>query len=116
MYRGGEGQLSFILHRITGVGILVFLFGHVADTFLVGFGPDLYNHAMAIYRLPVIRVLEVLLAAAVLYHALNGLRIIIIDFWPAASRYQRAMFYAVGVVFLALFIPAAITMIRPLFH
>ena len=115
MYRGREGMLSWMLHRVTGVGVLLFLLMHIVDTFLLGFGPEVYNTVLAIYKSPFMRVMEVGLVAAVLYHALNGLRVIIIDFWSAGTRYQQQLFWAEVVMFAALFIPAAYIMLRPLF-
>lgn len=105
---------SWILHRVTGVGVLFFLFLHVLDTALVGFGPEAYDAVIALYRAPAVRILEVVLVAAVLFHALNGLRIILIDFWPRAVAIQRQLFWAVVVGFLVLFVPAALAMLRPL--
>ena len=93
-YRGGEGQWSWMLHRVTGVGVLLFLLAHILDTALIALGPEHYNAIIAIYRLPFFRVGEVGLAAAVLYHALNGIRIIIIDFWPGTTVIQKQMFRA----------------------
>ena len=52
-----------------------------------------------------------LLAGAVLYHALNGIRIIIIDFWPESTVVQKKLFYAVVAAFLVIFVPAAIYML-----
>jgi succinate dehydrogenase / fumarate reductase cytochrome b subunit len=46
------------------------------------------------------------------YHAANGVRIMLIDFWPAAYRYERQLFYGVMAVFLLAFIPTAFLMIR----
>ncbi len=110
-YRGGEGQWSWILHRVTGVGVFVFLLAHILDTAGIGWGPNVYNKLMALYRKPVFRVGEVLLAGAVLYHALNGIRIVIIDFWPEATVVHRKLFYALAVVFTVVYIPAAIYML-----
>ncbi len=110
-YRGGPGHWAWILHRVTGAGVFVFLLVHIVDTAFIGWGPEFYNKVMALYRLPVFRVGEVLLAGAVLFHALNGIRIIIIDFWPEASLAQRKLFYAVAVVFAVLYIPTAIYML-----
>jgi len=110
-YRGGPGHWSWILHRVTGVGVFLFLLVHIVDTALIGWGPGLYNKAMALYRHPVFRVGEVLLAGAVLYHALNGVRIIIIDFWPEATVIHKRLFYAVGALFALLYIPTAIVML-----
>jgi len=111
-YRGREGHWSWILHRMTGVGVFVFLMVHIVDTAFIGWGPELYNKAMALYRLPFFRVGEVVLAGMVLYHALNGVRIIIIDFWPQATVVHRKMVYAVVVVFAVIFIPTAIYMLE----
>lgn len=114
MYKGGEGQWSWILHRITGVGVLLFLYVHIIDTALVGFGPDVYNAVMDFYHMPIFRVGQIALVGALLFHALNGIRIMIIDFWPATTRHHRAMFYGVVVLFVVLFVPAAWMMVRPL--
>ncbi len=111
-YKGGAGQWAWILHRLTGVGVLVFLLVHIVDTAFLGWGPELYNKAMAFYRMPVFRVGEVFLAGSVLFHALNGVRIIIIDFWPEATVSHRRWVYAVGIAFAVLFVPAAIVMLE----
>jgi succinate dehydrogenase / fumarate reductase cytochrome b subunit len=111
-YRGGAGQWSWLIHRLTGVGVLVFLLAHIVDTAMIGWGPAAYNKMIELYRLPIFRVSEVLLAGAVLYHALNGVRIIIIDFWPQATLVQRKLFYAVLIVFAVLYVPAAIYMLK----
>ena len=65
--------------------------------------------------MPVFRVLEVALSGAVLYHGINGLRIIVIDFVETATRIQRQLWYAVWAAFLVLFLPAAFFMLRPVF-
>lgn len=115
MYRGREGMLSWALHRFTGVGVLLFLALHIVDTFLIGFGPEVYDQIIALYKTPFMRVMEVVLGAAVLFHALNGVRIILIDFWPAGTRYQVQMFWAEVVIFVLLFVPTAYIMLSPLF-
>ena len=115
-YRGREGYWAWILHRFSGVGVLIFLVLHIADTMLVGFGPQFYDHAVeSLYRNPVGRGGEVLLVAALVYHSANGLRIIAIDFWDGATRIQRQLWYAAWAVFLVTFLPAAFIMLRPLF-
>ena len=115
-YRGKEGQWSWILHRVTGVAVLLFLLVHIIDTLLVGWGPDVYNEVMKLYQHPFFRVGEVVLFAAVVYHALNGVRIIIVDFCPGATRYHRQMFHAVIAVFFATMVPVSYLMLRPLWH
>ncbi len=70
--------------------------------------PGVYNTLLFIYATPPGIVLEWLLGAAVLYHALNGLRITIIDFWPRLARYHRALWYANWIAFAAIGIPVTI--------
>ncbi len=115
MYKGREGMWSWILHRVTGVAVLIFLLAHIIDTMLIGFGPQIYNLAIDLYRKPFFRIGEVLLAAAVLYHAINGVRIMIIDFCPGSTVFQRRLFYGGAALFFALFIPGAYFMLRPMF-
>lgn len=115
MYRGGAGQWAWILHRVSGVAVLLFLLLHIVDTSLIVFGPSLYNKVVVLYRHPAFRVGEVGLAAAVLYHALNGIRITLVDFFPEWGVYQRRFFYGVVALFVLLFVPGAIWMLKPLF-
>ncbi len=114
-YRGGIGMWSWLLHRATGVGVLLFLLLHILDTSLLAFGAGAYNHIVGLYRTPYLRVLEVLLAASVLYHALNGVRVTLIDFSELGTDRQRTIAYAVGGLFLVAMLPAAFLMVRPLF-
>ncbi len=114
-YRGGVGMWSYYLHRLTGIGVLLFLFIHILDTVLLGWGPEVYNKVMSIYHHPVFRVGEVGLFGAVLFHALNGIRIILIDFWEKAAAYQKEIFYAEAAVFVVSFTWAAVIMLKPLF-
>ena len=114
IYRGKEGQWAWIFHRITGAGVLVFLMIHILDTALVGWGPEIYNRVIAIYKNPIFKVSEVGLFAAVFYHSLNGIRIILVDFWPNGARYHRPMFYVVMVVFVAAMLPVSFLMLRHL--
>lgn len=114
VYRGGQGQWSWAFHRITGIAIFLFLLAHIVDTALVGFGPELYNRVVAIYHHWFIRLLEIGLAAMVLFHALNGLRIIAIDFFPKAADKNRQLFGVVVGLYIILMVPAVYFMGRGL--
>ncbi len=98
MYRGQSGQWSWLLHRITGLGVLLFLLVHIVDITLLGFGPAVYNDAVAVFSTDAIRVVSVALIASVVFHAFNGIRIILIDFWPAGYKFQQQMFVIVLVI------------------
>ncbi len=107
LYKGGVGQWAWILHRVTGVAVLLFLFTHILDTALVMLGPEWYNKIIAIYRLPIFGLMEIGLFAAVLYHALNGLRIVIMDFWVQTIEYHKQLFLVEMVLFALIFFPVA---------
>ncbi len=111
-YKGGLGQWSWAAHRITGLGVTAFLFGHIVDTFAVGFGPELYNETISLYKQWWFKPLEVVLVGATLYHALNGTRIILFDFWPGLALRQKAFASAELVLFVAGFAPVAFFMLR----
>jgi len=112
IYRGREGQWSWIAHRVTGVAIILFLFAHIVDTALVGWGPNAYNRVVNVYKNPIVGLLELGLVAAVIYHALNGLRIMAIDFWPKLVDRNRQLIYATMTIYLAGMAPIAVIMIR----
>ena len=114
VYRGGQGQWSWALHRITGIGVIFFLFVHIADTALVVVGEETYNRVVGAYHHPIVRLLEIGLAAMVLFHALNGLRIILIDFFPRLADWHRQLFGAVVGLYIFLIVPAVYFMGRGL--
>ncbi len=114
-YRGSEGMYAWAFHRISGVAIWAFILLHVLDIWLVGVNKDLYNEVLAIYSSPFGRVMESLLGAALLYHALNGLRIIIMDFWPSMTRYHKQLWYLNWVLFVVIGLPILIQIMVPAF-
>jgi succinate dehydrogenase / fumarate reductase cytochrome b subunit len=114
LYRGREGQWSWVAHRVTGVGIILFLFAHVVDTAVVGWGPEAYNKVVAVYHNPFIRFLELVLVGMVIYHALNGIRIMLFDFVPKLADRQRELFYAMATVFVLSMIPITYIIGKPI--
>lgn len=103
LYRGKIGMWSWVLHRITGVAIFFFLLVHVLDTALVRVSPEAYNAVINTYKTPIIGLAELGLVAAILFHGLNGIRVILIDFWRKGAKYQNLMFWVVIAIALAIF-------------
>ncbi|WP_094770366.1 succinate dehydrogenase, cytochrome b556 subunit [Microbacterium gorillae] len=95
LYRGHEGMWSWVLHRITGVAIFFFLLVHILDTALIRVSPEAYNAVIGTYKNPIMALGEVALVGAIAYHAYNGLRIIIVDFWSKGAKYQQYLFWGV---------------------
>jgi len=89
---------SWVLHRISGVGIFFFLLVHILDTALVRVSPEAYNVVIESYKTPIIGVAELGLVGAILFHGLNGLRVIAVDFWSKGTKYQAVMFWLVIII------------------
>lgn len=114
-YRFRTGQFSFLMHRLTGLGTLLFLTFHILDTATVYFVPQLYEHAIALYRSTPMMLLEIVLVFSVIYHGVNGARIAIFDLfspkrWSAGSSEKTAL--VTLAVAILLWLPAAFLMGR----
>ena len=93
---------SWVLHRISGATIFFFLFVHVLDAAMLRVSPQTYNEVLSTYKTPIVGLMEFGLVAAVLFHAFNGIRVILIDFWSKGPRYQKLMWWVVAIAFLLL--------------
>lgn len=95
LYRGQQGQWAWVGQRITGVVIFFFLLVHVLDTSLVRVSPEAYNAVIGAYKNPLMGLGEAALVAAIVFHAFNGIRIILVDFWKKGCQYHLAMLWIV---------------------
>ncbi|GAB3756673.1 succinate dehydrogenase, cytochrome b556 subunit [Zhihengliuella somnathii] len=98
LYRGREGMWSWVGHRITGVVIFFFLLVHVLDTSLVRVSPGAYDAVIGTYQNPLMAFGETALVAAILFHAFNGLRLILVDFWKQGPKFHRQLLWGVIVI------------------
>lgn len=111
-YKGGLGNWSYQFHRLAGLATLLFLALHILDTATVFFFPSLYIHAIELYRSAPFMIGEIALVAGVLYHGMNGLKIIYFDVqpqrWNHANEQRANLLIYVGT--FVLWLPAAIIM------
>ena len=112
-YRVSWAQLAWFGHRASGLGVLLYLFMHIVETSTVLFGPDVYNAAVGIFKNLPARLGEVVLMAALVYHALNGVRVIAMDFRPELTAYYRPLTYGVIAATIAAMLPLSAIMLRP---
>lgn len=110
--------LSFLLMRITGVGLVLYLFLHVWSIGHARAGTESFNAAMGAYNTPLFWVFEYLLLLAVLYHMFNGLRLIAADFLGLTER-QSGMLWLAGLFIVSIgagcafvFFPGATELVR----
>ena len=77
---------------------------------MVRVSPQAYNTVVGIYQTPIAGLMEFGVVAAVLFHALNGLRVIVIDAWPRAGRYRRLLTWVNGGLFTVLIVAAGVVL------
>jgi len=90
-------MLAFILHRIGGIGMAVFVTVHILASFLDGDIGTLLNNIYENW------LFQILVFFCVLFHAINGLRITIMDLWPRSLVYQREALWIEWAIFIPLF-------------
>lgn len=105
-YKGEGPMLAFILHRIGGVGMAVFITVHVLASFAGGSGGALVN---AIYEH---WLFQLFIFFCILFHAVNGLRITLLDLWPGLLVYSREALWLEWAVFIPLYGFAAFVIAR----
>lgn len=92
------GSWAWILHRITGIALTAYIMIHIIALSSLQKhkidGGKAFNEEMALFQSPFFLILEWLLFALVIYHSLNGVRIVLIDFANGA-RYHKKLHYAV---------------------
>ena len=115
VYRGKSGQWAFVTHRVTGFLVFFFLLLHIVDVSLIT-RPELYDEVHAVYGNVLLRLFEVGLLAALLFHSLNGLRIVIVDFFPEALKSERSVFAAVMFITTALTVVGGYVIMKPFFE
>lgn len=105
-YRGQGPMLTFVLHRIGGLGMAVFVTMHIlASLFggdIGGFLNDIFEHWL----------FQIFVFFFALFHVINGLRITILDLWPKLIEHQREAIWLEWAVFLPLFALAVVVIIR----
>ena len=88
-----SGMVAWWIQRATGLLLLAYLFLHVRTVHKLSQGPAAFNEAMAFFRHPLFKLLEIALLGTVILHALNGVRITLIDLGIGHDR-QRQLFWA----------------------
>lgn len=96
-YQSGVGMWAFVLHRITGLALIFYLLMHVMVISHSLRGPNAFNNLLAVLTSPPFIVADLGLLAAVLFHGLNGARIVLFD-TGVGIRQQKFVFWLVMLV------------------
>ncbi len=105
------GTFAYLMHRVTGILLTVYLFIHIGTMSLARIRGQSFEEAMAMFREPLFLLVDWLILLGVLIHGLNGIRITLFDLGIGIRR-QAAVFWSlmalggvVAVVGLALILP-----------
>ncbi len=95
-YKVRTGMFAWLCHRLSGLAITLYLAIHIWGLKALS-DKDAFNALIADYHAPIFKFGEFMLLIAVVYHAINGLRIVLIDFlgW---SPHQSRLFWTLGAV------------------
>lgn len=116
IYKPKAGMIAWILHRITGIFIMLYLTAHIFVTKMLTDSPESFNMMMPLIKSPIAKLLEIGLLGVVLYHAFNGIRIVIIDFFEGTRKHEK-LFWVISVfLFLVVWGYFAVTMLMHIIH
>jgi succinate dehydrogenase / fumarate reductase cytochrome b subunit len=113
VYKGKSGQWAFVGHRVSGMLVFFFLLLHIVDVSLINADPVLYDEVHDLYGNILLRLFEVGLLFALLFHSLNGIRIVLVDFFPGMVRNERRLFAVVMALTLLVGVPCGYVILEP---
>jgi succinate dehydrogenase / fumarate reductase, cytochrome b subunit len=113
VYKGKSGQWAFVGHRVSGMLVFFFLLLHIVDVSLINTDPVLYDEVHDLYGNILLRLFEVGLLFALLFHSLNGIRIVLVDFFPGMVRNERRLFAVVMALTLLVGVPCGYVILEP---
>ena len=105
-YKGQGPMLTFVLHRIGGLGMGIFVTVHILASF---FGGDIGSLANDIYTN---WLFQIFIFFCALFHGINGLRITILDLWPHLIAHQRQAIWIEWAVFIPVYTLAVIVILQ----
>lgn len=105
-YKLNTGSSAWIFHRVTGVILAFYLLAHM---FVISHvhKPEEFRAIMELMKNPFVKIGEVGLLAVVLAHALNGIRLTMLE-CGASTKMHKPMFYAALAAGAILFVMGAL--------
>jgi succinate dehydrogenase / fumarate reductase cytochrome b subunit len=109
MYKS-TGFISFLFRRISGAALVLYLFTHMWVIGSANAGPAVFNARLAAVQTPLFKLAEVALLAAVIYHAFDGIRLLIVHYFNV-TEYRKSLFYAMFAVFVLVTIAGGVPIV-----
>ncbi len=101
-YQGKGPMLTFILHRVGGVSMVVFVALHIIASYLLN-QPGFASTGIFINKIYENWIFQIYIFFCALFHIINGLRITILDLWPKLIEHQREAIWLEWLIFLPIF-------------
>jgi succinate dehydrogenase / fumarate reductase, cytochrome b subunit len=109
------GTFSWILHRISGLMLLGYLFAHMWVLGSAQGGPGEFDKRIKLVQSPLFHILEIGLVLVIFYHMINGLAIGLMDF-ANISRKHKTIVTITVIIFVLLAIATVATMLPRALH
>ncbi len=110
-YRYFTGSLSYVLHRITGLALVFFLFFHILSITKAGHDPMRYDLLYFRFQEADFKFGEIMLYAALLFHGINGMRLLLVDFVLEQTHSAKKLFWLAIALIVILLIVGAIPLL-----
>ena len=104
------GFISFFLRRLTGVALVIYLFMHLLVIGSANGGSAAFDARLALVQTPIFKLLEIGLLGAVIYHGIDGIRLLVIQYFDITDK-RKALFYTALVLSAILLIAGGVPML-----
>jgi len=94
------GSWAWMLHRLSGLALIFYLSLHIWVINSLTYGPDTFNKVMTFLGSPLFKILEVGLWGVILFHAFNGVRVVIVDFFKGSLVHKKLFFILITIAFV----------------
>lgn len=94
------GSWAWILHRLSGLALIFYLSLHIWVINTLTLGPQTYTEVMDFLGSPMFKFLEVGLWGVILFHAFNGIRVVIVDYFKGALQHKKLFWIMVVIAFI----------------
>jgi succinate dehydrogenase / fumarate reductase cytochrome b subunit len=110
-YRYFTGSLAYVLHRVSGLALIFFLFFHILSITKAQATPEAYDLMIRRMQEPDFKIGELLLFAGLLFHGINGMRIVAVDFCMTRTSRHKQLFWGGAALCAVLAVAGAIPLI-----
>jgi succinate dehydrogenase / fumarate reductase cytochrome b subunit len=102
-YTKDSGSKAWIFHRFSGIALIGYLFLHIYSLSTLTQGKQAFETKMQSFLAPPFLILEWFLFIIVLFHSLNGIRIVIVD-WADGAKYHKQLYTLSWIVGILMFL------------